>query len=114
MHLSSDRPRKGIISIVTKLLEGEALEEGEEFEYIPVESEAEGAVGPHFSTPQKGDDPVIPHLVKHFKSLQTSELKQLWTAFIGKWMLGMYPRISHLSLMLLDPTIRMSLLFCIV
>ena len=52
MHLTLDRPRKGIISIVTKLLEGQALEEGEEFEYIPVESETEGAVGPHFS--QKG------------------------------------------------------------
>ena len=29
------------------------------------------------STPRKGEDPVIPELVKHFKSLQTSELKQL-------------------------------------
>ena len=54
MHLTLDRPRKGIISIVAKLLEGQALEEGEEFEYIPVESETEGAVGPQFSTFQKG------------------------------------------------------------
>ena len=80
MHLTLDRHRKGIISIVTKLLEGQALEEGEEFEYIPVESETEGAVGPHFSTPKKGDDPVFSQLVEHFKSLQTSELKQLLTA----------------------------------
>ena len=78
MHLTLDRPRKGIISIVAKLLEGQALEEGEEFEYIPVE--IEGAVGPQFSTPKKGDDPVIPQLVEHFKSLQTSELKQIMTA----------------------------------
>ena len=69
MHLTLDRPRKGIISIVTKLLEGQALEEGEEFEYSPVESETGGAVGPQFSTPKKGDDPVIPQLVEHFKSL---------------------------------------------
>ena len=80
MHLTLDRPKKGIISIVAKLLEGEALEEGEEFEYIPVESETEGIVGPQFSTPKKGDDPVIPQLVEHFKSLQTSELKQIMTA----------------------------------
>ena len=32
MHLTLDRPRKGIISIIAKLLEGQALEEGEEFE----------------------------------------------------------------------------------
>ena len=69
MHLTLDRLRKGIIPIVTKLLEGQDLEEEEELEYIPVESETEGAVGPHFSTPNKGDDPVIPQLVEHFKSL---------------------------------------------
>ena len=32
------------------------------------------------STPRKGEDPVIPELVKHFKSLQTNELKQLMAA----------------------------------
>ena len=80
MHLTLDRPKKGIISTVAILLEGQALEEGEEFEYIPVESETEGAVGPQFSTPKKGDDPVIPQLVEHFWSLQTSELKQILTA----------------------------------
>ena len=39
MHLTLDRPRKEIISIVSKLLEDKALEEGEEFEYIPIETE---------------------------------------------------------------------------
>ena len=34
MHLTLNRPRKGIISIVAKLLEGQPLEEGEEFEII--------------------------------------------------------------------------------
>ena len=58
------------------LLEDKALEEGEEFEYIPIE--AEGAL--QFSTPKKGEDPVIQQLVEHFKSLQTSELKQIMTA----------------------------------
>ena len=59
---------------------GQTLEEGEEFEYFPFESETEGAVGPQFSTPKKGDDPVIPELVKHFRSLQTTELKQIMAA----------------------------------
>ena len=78
MHLTLDKPKKGIISIVAKLLEGQALEQGEEFDYIPIETE--GAEGPQFSTPKKEDDPVIPQLVEHFKSLQTSELKQIMTA----------------------------------
>ena len=76
MHLTLDRPRKEIISIVVKHLEDKALEEGEEFECIPIE--AEGA--PQFSTPKKVEDPVIPQLVEHFKSLQASELKQIMTA----------------------------------
>ena len=78
MHFTLDKPRKGIICIVAKLLEGKALEEGEEFEYISIE--AKGAEGPQFSTPKKGDNPVIPQLVEHFKSVQTSEMKQIMTA----------------------------------
>ena len=80
MNLTLDRPRKGILSIVAKLIQGQALEEGKQFDYIPIECETEGAVGPHFSTPIKGEDPVIPEMVEHFKSLQTSELKQILTA----------------------------------
>ena len=49
MHLTLDRPRKEIISKVAKLLEDKALEEGEEFEFIPIE--AEGA--PQFFTPKR-------------------------------------------------------------
>ena len=64
MQLTLDRPRKEIISIVSKLLEDKALEEGEKFEYIPIETEG----APQFSTPKK-EDPVIPQLVEHFKSL---------------------------------------------
>ena len=80
MHLTLDGPSKGILSIVAKLLGGQTLEEGEEFEYFPIEAETEGAVGPQFSISKKGDDPVIPELVKHFKSLQTTELKQILAA----------------------------------
>ena len=76
IHLTLDRPKKEIISIVDKLPEDKALEEEEEYEYIPIEAEG----SPQFSTPKKGEDPVIPHLVEHFKSLHTSELKQIVTA----------------------------------
>ena len=80
MHLTLDRPSKGILSIVAKLLGDQTLEEGEEFEHFPIETETEGAVGPQFSTPKKGDDPLISELVKHFKPLQTTELKQIMAA----------------------------------
>ena len=76
MHLTLERPRKEILPIVAKLLGGQPLEKGEDFEYFPVEYELEGAEGPPTSTPRKGEDPLIPELVKHFKSLQTTELKQ--------------------------------------
>ena len=79
MHLTLERPRKGILSIVAKLLGGKLLKR-EEFEYFPVKNELEGAEGPPSSTPKKGEDPVIPDLVKHFKSLQTKELKQIMAA----------------------------------
>ena len=76
MHLTLDRPKKEIISIIAKLLEEQPLEGGEEYEYIPIEAEGSSP----FSTPKKGDEPVIPQLVEHFKSPQTSELKQIMTA----------------------------------
>ena len=91
MHLTLDRPRKGIIPIVAKLLEGQTEKEGR-FDYIPIETE--GAVGPQFSTPKNGDDPVIPPLVGHFKSLQTSELKQIMTPLNREMDAGYVPQES--------------------
>ena len=76
MHLTLDRSKREIISIIAKLLEDKALEDEEEYEYIPIEAEG----SPQLSTPKKGEEPVIPQLVEHFKSLQTSELKQIMTA----------------------------------
>ena len=70
-----DRPKTEIISIIAKLLEEKPLEDWEEYEHIPIEAEG----SPQFSTPKKGEEPVIPQLVEHFKSLQTSELKQIMT-----------------------------------
>ena len=50
MNLTLDRPRGEIIPIIAKLLEDKALEDGEEYEYIPMEVEG----FPQFSTPKKG------------------------------------------------------------
>ena len=80
MHLTLQRPKKETLPIVAKLLGGLPLEKGEEFEFFPIPQELEGAEGPPTSTPMKGEDPVIPELVKHFKSLQTNELKQTMAA----------------------------------
>ena len=39
MNLTLDKPRGEIIPIIAKLLEDKALEDGEEYEYIPMEVE---------------------------------------------------------------------------
>ena len=80
MHLTLQRPKKEILPIVATLLGAQPLDKGEEFEYFPVEQDPEGAEGPPTSTPKKGEDPVIPELVQHFKSLQTNELRQIMAA----------------------------------
>ena len=80
MHLTLERPKKEILPIVAKLLGGQLLDKGEDFDYFPVEQDLEGAEGPPTSTPRKGEDSVIPELVKHFKSLQTNELRQIMAA----------------------------------
>ena len=76
MNLTLDRPKMEVIPIIDKLLEDKALEEGEEYEYIPMEAEG----SPHFSTLKKGEEPVIPQLAEHIKLFQTSELKQILAA----------------------------------
>ena len=73
VNLTLDRTKGGII---TKLLEDKALEDGEEYKYIPME--AEGST--QGSTPRKGEKPTIPQLAEDIKTLQTFELKQLMAA----------------------------------
>ena len=50
MNLTLDRPKMKAIPIIARLLEDKALQEGEEYEYIPIEAEG----SPHLSTPKKG------------------------------------------------------------
>ena len=55
MILTLDKPKMEIIPIITKLLEDKALEEGEEYEYIPMEVEGSSP----FSTPKKGKNVLL-------------------------------------------------------
>ena len=76
MNLTLDRPKMEVILIIDKILEDKTLEEGEEYEYIPIEADE----SPHFSTPKNGEEPVISQFAEHIKSLQTYELKQILVA----------------------------------
>ena len=76
MSLTLDRPREEIIPIIAKLLEDKALEDGEEYYYIPMEAEG----SPQIFTPKKWEKPAIPQLAEYIKTLQTFELKQRMAA----------------------------------
>ena len=82
MQLTIKKPHLSILPIVTKLLEDKALEEGEEYEYIPIELlELKGAGGPgKYSTPKRGEEPVATVLAKQLKSLGSQELQQIRSA----------------------------------
>ena len=45
LHLTLERPKKEILLIVAKLLGGQPLDKGEDFDYFPVEQGLEGAEG---------------------------------------------------------------------
>ena len=82
MQLTIKRQHLSILPIVTKLLEVEALEEGEKYEYIPIEPlepKGFGGLGKH-STPKRGDEPVATALAKQLKSLESQELQQIMSA----------------------------------
>ena len=82
MQLAIHKPRLSIILIAMKLLEDRALEEGEEFEFIPIEPlEPKDARGPDIhSTPKKKTEPVASALVKEFKHLASQKLTQILSA----------------------------------
>ena len=82
VQLTIQKPHLSILPIVTKLLADKALEEGEEYEYIPIEPlEPKGAGGPgKHSTPKRAEEPVATALAKHLKSLETQELQQIMSA----------------------------------
>ena len=81
VQLVIHKPRSSILSIAMRLLEDKALEEGEEFEFIPIEAlDPKGAGGPDtHSTPKKSEH-VATALAREFKHLESQELQQILSA----------------------------------
>ena len=73
------RPQADTFHIVVKLLADKALEEGEEYEYMPIEPLDTRGAGKH-STPKKRGEPVATASAKQLKSLETQELQQIMSA----------------------------------
>ena len=82
MLLSVRQPHASIYNIVNKLLEDRALEEGEEYEFIPIKPEEEkGAEGPQpHSIPKKKAEPIATVLAEQFKQLQSQDLHEILSA----------------------------------
>ena len=82
MLLSVRQPCASMFNIVNKLLQDKALEEGEEYELIPIEpEEKKGAESPRpHSTPQKKAEPLANVLVEQFKKLESQDLHKILSA----------------------------------
>ena len=80
MQLSLHKPPSGMFTIVSKLLQDKALEEGEEYEYIPIHPLDPGEPGDH-STPRKKGGPAAPDALPHeLKQMPMQELQWLLTS----------------------------------
>ena len=80
MHLGLHKPKSGMLTIASKLLQGKDLKEGEEYEYIPIHPLDPGAPEDH-STPNKKGGPAAPNALAHeLKHMPTQELQQLLTS----------------------------------
>ena len=74
------RPQASIFPIVSKLLQGKALEEGEEYEYIPIKPLDPRGSGT-LSTPKRGKNPdAADALANRLKQMATQELQQIMSA----------------------------------
>ena len=82
MQLVLHRPLADNFPIVTKLLQDKALEEGEEYEYIPIEPlEPKGAGGPmKHSTSKRREEPTAIALAEQLKTMTTQELQNIMSA----------------------------------
>ena len=73
MQLGIHKPKSGMLTIVSKLLQDKDLEEGDEYEYIPIQP-----LDPEdHSTPKKKGGPAAPYLTHGLKHMPTQELQQL-------------------------------------
>ena len=77
MQLGLHKPKSAVLTIVSKLIQGKELEEGEEYDYIPIPPlEPED-----HSTPKKTGGHAAPKaLVHELKHMPTQELQQLLSA----------------------------------
>ena len=74
MQLGIHKPKSAMLTIVSKLIQGKELEEGEEYVYIPIPP-----LDPEdHSTPKKKGGPAAPKALTHdIKQMPTQELQQL-------------------------------------
>ena len=74
MQLGLHKPKSGMLTIVSKLIQGEELEKGGEYEYIPIPP-----LDPEdHSTPKRKGGPAAPEALAHeLKHMPTQELQQL-------------------------------------
>ena len=80
MQLGLYKPKSSVIHIVHKLLQDKALEEGEEYEYIPIKPLDPRGSGQH-SIPKKEEiPPAADALSGHLKQMPTQELQQIMSA----------------------------------
>ena len=81
MHLGLYKPKSGMLTIASKLLQGKDLKEGREYEYIPIHHLDPGVPEDH-STPKKKGGSAAPNALAHeLKHMPTQELQQLLTSF---------------------------------
>ena len=82
MKLALHKPQTSILQIVSKLLQDKALEEGDEFEYIPIKPLDPIGSGTH-SNPKKGKNPdpaTVDAMANQFKQMTTQELQEIMSA----------------------------------
>ena len=80
IKLGLHKPQSSILQIVNKLLQDKALEEGEEYKYIPIKPLDPVGSGTH-STSKKGKNPIAAEaLANQLKEMTTHELQQILSA----------------------------------
>ena len=81
MQLGLHKPSSSMLTIVSKLLQDKALEEGEEYEYIPIQPLDPGGPGKH-STPKKRERPAAADaLQSELKQMPMQEFQQMMFSF---------------------------------
>ena len=80
MQLGLQRPQASIFQIISTLLQDKTLEEGEEYEYIPIKPLDSRGSGKHL-TPKKGEEPAATNALSDWlKQMPTQELQQIMSA----------------------------------